>query len=195
LVAISIFSLVVGMAMFSLRYSFNVVRQLDAPFAEDTQRQSRVRDCISSMFNYVTPSRDMFNNSKGYSTFFSGEPESMTFVSGAPPSGRNLAVCRLSLVNGEVLLEEAPIYSEKSNYLSPSLESDDKKSTVIATGITSLRLEYLNKGKKESTLKDALPSQVRIVMAADGIESEYYYRVPTNFDENARLIKGSNERI
>lgn len=195
LVAITIFSLVVGMAMFALRYSFTVVRGLDAPFAEGTQRMSRMRDCISSMFNYVTPSRDSFNNKKGFASFFSGEAESMTFISATPPSGRKLAICRLSLVNGEVLLEEAPLYAAGANYLLPSLELSEKKTTMIVTGVKSLRLEYLSKGKKESVLKDALPSQVRIVMEADGIESEYYYTIPTNFDEKATLIQGSNERI
>jgi prepilin-type N-terminal cleavage/methylation domain-containing protein len=193
LVAITIFSLVVGMAMFSLRYSFTVVRQLDAPFAEETQRLSRMRDCITSMFNYVTPSRDMFNNRKDYATFFFGEPESMTFISSTPPSGRELAICRLSLVKGEILLEEAPIYSDNTDYLSPSLGSGEKKSTVILTGITSLRFEYLRKGKKESSLKAALPSLVRIVMATDGKESEYYCRIPTNFDDKALFTRGLNE--
>ncbi|MEI6206354.1 MAG: prepilin-type N-terminal cleavage/methylation domain-containing protein [Desulfuromonadales bacterium] len=195
LVAITIFSLVVGMAMFSLRYSFTVVRHLDAPFAEETQRLSRMRDCICSMFNYVVPSRDIFNNRKGFATFFTGEPESMIFISATPPSGRTLAVCRLSLVNGDLVLEEAPLYADTTNYLSPSLESGDKKSTVIVAGVTSFRLEYLRNGKKESSLKAALPSLVRIVMAADGKESEYYCRIPTNFQEKALLIRGINEPI
>jgi len=195
LVAITIFSLVVGMAMFSLRYSFTVVRQIDAPFAEETQRVSRVRDCISAMFNYVTPSPDMFNNRKSFTTFFTGEPDSMTFISSTPPSGRELAICRLSLVKGDVLLEETPLYADSSNYLSPALENAEKKSTVFATGITVLRLEYLHKGKKESTLKAALPSQVRLVIAADGKESEYYFRIRTNFDEKALMIRGINDPI
>lgn len=193
LVAITIFSLVIGMAMYSLRYSFTIVRQLDAPFAEDTQNLSRMRDCISSMFNYVTPSRDMFNNRKDFATFFTGEPESMTFISNTPPSGRELAICRLSLVKGEVVLEEAPLYADSADYLSPSLENGEKKSTVIVTGITSLRLEYLSKGKQVSSLKAAFPSQVRIVMTADGKEAEYYCRIPTNFDEKALLMRGLNE--
>jgi prepilin-type N-terminal cleavage/methylation domain-containing protein len=193
LVAITIFSLIIGMAMFSLRYSFIIVRQLDAPFAEETQSLSRMRDCICSMFNYVTPSRDMFNNSKGFSTFFSGEPESMTFISKTPPSGRNMAICRLSLVKGAVVLEEAPLYDGNSDYLSPSLEIGEKKSTVVVAGATSLRLEYLRKGKTESSLKSVIPSQVRIIIAADGKESEYYCRVPTNFDEKVSLTRVSND--
>lgn len=192
LVAITIFSLVIGMTMYSLRYSFTVVRQLDAPFAEETQRLSQMRDCISAMFNYVTPSRDMFNNRKDFATFFTGEPESMTFISNTPPSGRTLAVCRLSLVKGEVVLEEAPLYADNSDYLSPSLDNGDKKSTVIATGIISLRLEYLRNGKKETYLKAALPSQVRIVMAADGKDLEYYCRILTNYDEKLLFIRGLN---
>jgi prepilin-type N-terminal cleavage/methylation domain-containing protein len=195
LVAMIIFSLVVSMAMFSLRYSFTVVRQLNAPFAEETQRLSRMRDCISAMFNYVTPSRDMFNNKKGYETFFSGGAESMTFISSTPPSGRYPAICRLSLVKDEVVLEEAPLYSDKADYLSPSLENGEQKRTVIATGATSLRLEYLRKGKKESTLKAALPSLVRIVISAEGKESEYFCRIPTNFDDKIHFIRGFNDPI
>lgn len=195
LVAITIFSLVVGMAMFSLRYSFAVVRQLDAPFADGTQKVSRMQDCISSMFNYVTPARDMFNNRKDFATFFTGESGSMTFISKTPPSGRKLAVCRLSLDKGEVVLEEVPLYDDKTNYLSPSLESKDKKSIVVATGITSLRLEYFKNGKTETTLKAALPTMVRIIMTADGKETEYYCRIPTNFDEKALFIRGINDPV
>jgi prepilin-type N-terminal cleavage/methylation domain-containing protein len=196
LVAITIFSLVVGMAMFSLRHSFIVVRQLDASFAEGTQRLSKMRDCVSAMFNYVTPSRDMFNNKKEYTTFFTGESESMTFISYTPPSGRGMAICRISLVKEDVLLEEAPLYDENTNYFEPSLLNVDKKVTVIAVGVSSLRLEYLRDGKKESSLKGKLPSQVRIVMiAADGKESEYYCRIATNFDEKALFMRGLSEPI
>jgi prepilin-type N-terminal cleavage/methylation domain-containing protein len=191
LVAITIFSLVVGMAMFSLRYSFNVARQIDAPFAEETQRISRMRDCISSMFNYVTPSRDMFNNKKDFSTYFTGERDSMSFISNAPPSGRALAICRLSLVSGGLVLEEAPLYSDSSNYLLPLLEIE-KKSTVISTGVTSLRLEYLSSGKKETSLKAMLPSQVRIVIVRDGKESEYFCWIPTNYDDKTVIVRGLN---
>lgn len=195
LVAITIFSLVVGMAMFSLRYSFAVVRQLDVPFAEETQRLSKLRDCITSMFNYVTPSRDMFNNRKDFASFFSGSSESMTFISRTPPSGRGLAVCRIALIEGSVLLEEAPLYSETSNYLLPSLENGDKKTTVIATDVSAFRLEYLSNGKNEQSLKASLPYQVRIVIVADGKESEHFYRIPTNFDEKALLMRSFNEPL
>jgi prepilin-type N-terminal cleavage/methylation domain-containing protein len=195
LVAITIFSLVVGMAMFSLRYSFIVVRQLDAPFAEGTQKLSQMRDCVSSMFNYVAPSRDMFNNKKDFATFFTGEPHSMTFISATPPSGRSMAVCRLSLVKDEVLLEEAPLYADNTDYLSPSLDQGEKRSTVIATGISALRLEYLSKGKTESALTAALPSLVHIVMTSDGKESEYNCRIPTNYDDKVIITRGIDEPI
>jgi hypothetical protein len=176
-----------------LRYFFTVVRQLDAPYAEETQRLSRMRDCVSSMFNYVTPSRDMFNNRKDFTTFFTGEPDSMTFISSTPPSGRALAICRLSLVNENILLEEAPLYSDNGNYLSPSLDNGDKKSTVVVTGVTSLRVEYIRNGKKEVSLKASLPSQVRIVITADDKEAEYFCRIPTNFDEKALSTRLLNE--
>jgi hypothetical protein len=183
------------MAMFSLRYSFAVVRQLDAPFAEQTQRLARMRDCVSSMFNYVTASRDMFNNRKDFATFFTGEPGSMTFISSAPTTGRGMAICRLTLVGGDLVLEESPLYSDSANYLLPSLEAGEKKSTIIISGITALRLEYLSKGKIESSLKAALPAQVRIVLTADGVESEYYCRIPTNFEDKALIIRGIHEPI
>lgn len=193
--AITIFSLVVGMAMFALRYSFTVVRQIDAPFAEETQKLSKMRDCISSMFNYVAPSRDMFNNKKDYATFFSGEAESMTFISSSPPSGRSLAVCRLYLDKGAVILEEAPLYADDVNYLAPSLDHEAKKSTTIVSEATSLRLEFIRNGKKESSIKAALPSQVRIIIASDGKEAEYYCRILTNYEEKAGLTRGISDRI
>jgi prepilin-type N-terminal cleavage/methylation domain-containing protein len=192
LVAITIFSLIIGMAMFSLRYSFAVVRQIDAPFAEETQRMSKMRDSISSMFNYVTPSRDMFNKKKDYATYFSGEPGNMTYISNSPPSGRAPAVCRISLINGDVVLEEAPLYGDKTNYLSPSLDNTDKKNHVIASGINSLRFEYLNNGKKESSLKATLPSMVRIIISTDSGEREYFNRVLTNYDDKARMMRGAD---
>jgi hypothetical protein len=180
------------MAMYSLRYSFTVVSQIDAPFAEETQRLSKMRDCISSMYNYVTPSRDMFNNKMNYATFFTGESDRMTFISNTPPSGRGLAICSLSLVNRDVVLEEASLYADKADYLAPSLDNGDKKSTVIVSGISSLRLEYLQSGKIKTSLKAALPSLVRIVITADGKETEYYSRILTNFDDKVNLMRGND---
>lgn len=196
LVAITIFSLVVGMAMFALRHSFTIARQIDAPFAEETQRYSRMRDCISSMFNYVTSSRDIFNNKKDFATFFTGEAESMTFISCAPPSGRGMAICKMLLIKDDVFLIEAPLYSENTNYMLPTLENDEKKNTLIASGVTSLRFEYLYKGKNELTLKGALPSRVRMaIVDADGKESEFFFRVMTNYDDKTLSTKGSNDTI
>jgi hypothetical protein len=71
----------------------------------------------------------------------------------------------------------------------------EKKRSVIATGITSLRLEYLRNGKKESSLKDALPSQVRLIIAVDGKDSEYYFRIATNFEQKPLIIRGINEPV
>lgn len=195
LVAITIFSLVVGMAMFTMRHYFTVVQHLDAPFAEETQKLSQLRDCIAGTYNYVTPSRDMFNNRKDYSIFFKGEIDSVTFISTSPPSGRTISICKLYLDKEAVLLEEAPLYANDSNYLEPTLEGREKKVNLIAKDVSTLRLEYLYNGKKGSTLKAALPTLLKISITSDAIEKDYYVHIPTNYDEKPLLMRGLNDPI
>lgn len=195
LVAITIFSLVVGMAMFTMRHYFTVVQHLDAPFAEDTQKLSQLRDCIAGTYNYVTPSRDMFNNRKDYSIFFKGEIDSVTFISTSPPSGRIISICKLYRDKESVILEEAPLYADDSNYLEPTLEGREKKMSLIAKDVSVLRLEYLYNGKKGSTLKSAVPTLVKISITSDSIEKDYYVHIPSNYDEKALLMRGLNDPI
>ena len=196
LVSITIFSLVIGMAMYSLRFSFGVFRHLDAPFAEDTQRISRLTDCIDSTFVYVGErSGDMFNHSLGFYTYFTGEADNMTFVSTKPVAGTGLSICRLSLHDGSVFLDEAPIYAEDNDYLNPSLDTKEKRSTAIFPHATGLKLDYYQGETKLSVLKEDLPTLVHMVVTTDEGEREYFCRLQSDFVDKKTKQQGIHNEL
>jgi prepilin-type N-terminal cleavage/methylation domain-containing protein len=195
LVAITIFSLVVGMAMYSLRFAFGVFRHLDAPFAEETQRISRLRDCVASTFMYVGERSGIFNQDKVFFTYFYGEPDRMTFISTKPLAVSGVAICRLSLRNGAIILEEAPLYADDNNYLEPTLKTKESKETSLFPNVKGLTLEYYQGGKKTSTLKEDFPTLVRIAVSTDAGEQEYFCRIQTDFANKKMLVTGLHEPI
>ncbi len=193
LVAITIFSLVIGMAMFSLRYSFGMLRHLDAPFAEDTQRLCRLRDCIASTFFYVTEQSDLFNSSKSYRTLFIGDPDSMTFVSVKPPSATGPALCRLFKRDDTLLLEESPLYGEGSNYRTPLFTEKGRSETVIMTQVIDLKLEYFQQETMLTSLRDDIPGMVRLSVTTDTGTRELFIRIPADFNDKKRLFQATHE--
>ena len=193
--SITIFSLVIGMAMFSLRYSFGVFRHLDAPFAEETRLCTGLRDCVASTFVYVGERADMFNRNKEYYLFFSGETDRMTFISTKPMAMTGTALCRLSLRDGAVVLEEAPLYADDSNYLVPSFETKEHHETVIFSHAKGLSLEYFQGEKRLSSLKEELPSLVGVTVTTDAGKKELLCRVQADYKDKKLVAKGLNEPL
>jgi prepilin-type N-terminal cleavage/methylation domain-containing protein len=193
LVAITIFSLVVGLAMFSLRFSFGVLRHLNAPFAEDTQQISRLRDCIASAAIHVGERTNMFDRKKEFYTFFYGEAGRMTFISSRPVALGETALCRLSLLDGDLVLEEAPLYGVDTNYLVPQLAGKGVRKTVLFSQVRGFNLEYYQGDKKVSALQEEMPSLVRLLITTDGGAQEYFCKVQADFAEKKYLFKAANE--
>jgi hypothetical protein len=192
LVAITIFSLVIGMVMFSLRFSFGVFRSLKAPFVEETQRISRLYDCVASTFIYVCQRSDLFDRNNEFFTYFYGESDRMTFISTKPIYMSGAALCRLSLRDGAVILEESPLYADDSNYLEPTFNTKEKHETVIFPNVKSLSLEYFQGTKKLSVLKEDVPTLMRIAVVTEEGEREYFCRIQADFADKKLVVKRSN---
>jgi len=195
LVAITIFSLVIGMAMFSLRYTFGVFRHLDAPFAEETRRITGLRDCIASTFVYIGERSDMFNRNKEFYTFFYGEPDRLTFITSKPLILTGMAICRLSLRDGAVVLEESPVYANDSNYLNPSILPGERRETIIFHDVKSFSLEYFQGGVKLDAIKEDLPSLIKVVLQTEEKREEFCCRISTDFNNKKQLVRGMNEPL
>ncbi|GAM08227.1 hypothetical protein OR1_00498 [Geobacter sp. OR-1] len=195
LVAITIFSLVVGMAMFSLRFSFGIFRHLNAPFAEETRLNSTLRDCIASTNVYLAERHDMFNRDKKFYIYYYGEPEQLTFVSSKPISGSDYALCRIALRNGAVVIDEIPLYADDSDYLSPSMATGKKSTTVIFPEAKGMRLEYVAESKPQATMKETLPSLVKMSVTRERGTQEFYYRIPADFSDKHQIVRGLNEPL
>lgn len=181
--AITIFSLVVGMAMYSMRYAFGVFRHLDAPFVEETQRVTRLRDCIASCFVYVGERSDMFNRNREFFTYFYGEPGEVSFVSTKPLAGPGPALCKLHVREKALVLEEVPLYAGDGNYLNPTLESKERRETVLAAGVSEVRFLYFQGEKELQTIKEDLPTLVKITLKADDKQQEILCRLQSNYDD------------
>jgi hypothetical protein len=193
-VAITIFSLVVGMAMFSMRYAFGVFRHLDAPFVEETRRVTGLRDCIASTFVYVGERTDMFNRNKEFYTFFNGEIDRMTFVSTKPVALAGPALCRLSVRDKALVLEEVPLYAPDQNYLDPTMESKDRRETVLFSEVGAVKFDYYQGDKVSQSIKEDLPTLVKISLKIDDKEREIFCRLQTDFQDKQIMVKTAHDQ-
>jgi hypothetical protein len=176
------------MAMFSLRYAFGVFRHLDAPFVEETQKVTRLRDCVASTFVYVGERSDMFNGNKEFFTYFSGEADQMTFVSAKPLSLPGTAICRLSVKGKALVLEETPLYAADGNYLSPTPESKERRETVLFSDVSGVSFEYFQGDKQLASLKEDLPTLVKISLNPDDKQQEIFCRLQSDYSDKKANI-------
>jgi prepilin-type N-terminal cleavage/methylation domain-containing protein len=195
LVALTIFSLVIGMAMFSLRFSFGVFRHLDAPYVEETRNVTRLRDCIASAFVYVGERSDLFNRNKEFYTCFSGEGDQITFVSTKPLSLPGPALCRLHLKDKALVLDEAPLYASDGQYLNPSLDSRERRETVLLGDVSEVSFAYFQGDKQLSSLKEELPTMVKVSVKADDKQREIYCRLQSDYNDKKSVFSSMQQPL
>jgi hypothetical protein len=183
------------MAMFSLRYAFGVFRHLDAPYVEETRSAAQLRDCIASSFVYIGERSDMFNRNKEFFTYFTGDSDQVTFVSTKPVSLPGPALCRLHVKEKALVLDEAPLYAADGSYLNPTLESKERQETVLFSDVTQARFEYFQGEKQVPSLKEDLPTLIKISLKRDDRQQEIFCRLQSDYNDKKSVFTSMHQPL
>ncbi len=181
LVSIIIFSFIIALAAYSFRFYADITKKIIMPYPQQAVNFSNLGDAVRSMFYFVSEDSDELGK-KSFYIYFYGDAESMSFITAKPIriSG-NIAVCKLYLDNGTLMLDESPVYSKYNNYKKPSLIAEDEKKIAIMKNVSDLQLTYFENQKKTQALKDKIPQLVEIQLKQNGKQMTFYFKIKSDF--------------
>jgi prepilin-type N-terminal cleavage/methylation domain-containing protein len=195
LVSLTIFSLLVGMAMYSFRYFGVALGSLQVSYAEQVQKITHLHDCVGSMDYYVGERPSALERSKNFFYLFRGTPREMTFVSSRPFNGTGMALCRILQRNDQVIVEEAPIHSPHNNYQNPTLDTKDRTETVLFSDVRNFSLVYAIGTTVTDTLSEKHPELITITVETENRTEQHLFRVRTNFTNKKDIMRAIHEPI
>ncbi len=181
LVSIIIFSFIIALAAYSFRFYADMTKKIIMPYPQQAVNFSNLGDAVRSMFYFVSEDSDELGK-KSFCIYFYGDAESMSFITAKPIriSG-NIAVCKLYLDNGTLMLDESPVYSKYNNYKEPSLIAEDEKKIALMKNVSDLQLTYFENQKKTQALKEKIPQLVEIQLKQNGKQRTFYFKIKSDF--------------
>ncbi len=181
LVSIIIFSFIIALAAYSFRFYADMTKKIIMPYPQQAVNFSNLGDAVRSMFYFVSEDSDELGK-KSFYIYFYGDAESMSFITAKPIriSG-NIAVCKLYLDNGTLMLDESPVYSKYNNYKEPSLIAEDEKKIALMKNVSDLQLTYFENQKKTQALKEKIPQLVEIQLKQNGKQMTFYFKIKSDF--------------
>lgn len=182
LIALFIFSMLIGLAAYSFRFYISTINKVVLPYPKRAFIFSKLSDAIKSAFYYVAKKQNMMGKDRFF-IFFEGTPDEMTFITAKPLMGYTLALCRLSTRGENMIWEESPVYAKDKDYKVPEI-SGDKKKLVLASGVTDFRLEYYRNGEKlPSEIRHEMPTLVAVHFRRRNRDLTYYYKIESDFSK------------
>lgn len=191
LVALFIFSLLLGTAAYTLRMAGPLLQKTEQRYAKETRLLSRLRDSIASTYYYVGERRAMSLNNKEYYYHFFGGGREIDYISSRPINCKGLALTRLHYQGRYLLLEETPVYNLRSDFKEPVMPVDSPDPLVLMNDLESFRIEYLNNGQWSASMEETLPDGVRILYKKANVPEarELYVRIKSDYSDKKDFME------
>ena len=181
LVSIIIFSFIIALAAYSFRFYADITKKIIMPYPQRAVNFSNLGGTIRSMFYFVSEKSNELGK-KSFYIYFYGDASSMSFITAKPIKiSDNIAVCKLYLDNGTLILDESPVYSKYNNYKEPTLTTEDEKKVIIMKNVSDLQLTYFRNQKKIQILKEQMPQLVEIQLKQNGKQMTFYFKIKADF--------------
>ena len=186
LIALVVFSIVMGLAAYSFRFHINIINKIIFPYPKEAMEFSKLGSAIRSGFYYIGEKKGLMGKGRFF-IFFKGQSDEMEFITAKPIMGGKLAVCRLFFNDGNLICEESPVYSKDNNYKYPEITAKSKK-VVLISGIEDFFFEYFKNGEKMSSdVSDEMPDAVVMRFKEHGQEKTYFFKIESDFSKKKEL--------
>lgn len=180
LIAVVIFSMVIGMATYSFRLYLRLADKTHHPFNRQTIALSKMRDSIKSTFFYVTKDHKQVRHDLKFSLFFNGTPESVEYISSAPAKGETLSLTKIHQHDGNLIIDETPLYTTENNFEAPFFSKTISRTTVVEQ-IKDLNFSYISNMKRLKEIEKMVPSAVHISYIKDENMVEHFIKIESDY--------------
>jgi len=163
LVSVILLSLLIAVALFSLRLQLLEIRKLHISGIEKVLRYNQLRASIESIKYYVVQDYDILNLPIKYKWhyFFLGNKKIVNFITYNPIFSKEEALVELSCQDDKLIYREEPLY-KRINFLRPKLLKDSKKYELFEN-LDNCQLSYqMFGGSKRESIKGEIPEYIII---------------------------------
>jgi len=187
LVAVILVSLLIGVAIFSFKYQLISIQKTKKIGLNKVIHYNQLRTSIESIKYYVVDDYDMLNYPmKNLHVFFKGNKKEMTYITENPSFSKEIAVAKLSCIDGNLVYQEEPLYG-RMDFLRPSLLIDSRKQ-IFYKNLDKCEFGYkINKINTEK-VEDEIPSLININLNYEDNIENIYVSVKSDYNQSIILI-------
>ena len=162
LVAIIIFSITIGIAVYSLKYAINIIDYLKNPSIKQTINISYLRDSIKSLFFFLSEDTKTKDIQKRFKFFFYGDNKRILYITTKPIFHKrgNLYIQYVYLKEDYLYLKEFPVYNPKVDYKKPKIPENTKE-FILLKDVKDLKITYYS-DRWKNNIKDYIPKLIKI---------------------------------
>jgi len=185
LVAVVLLSLLIGVALFSMRLQLITISKVKLHGINQVLKYNQLKTPVESMKYYAVQEYDMLNRPIKYKWhyFFKGDSHKMSFITQNPLFSNADSLVELKCVDDRLLYTEEPLY-QRIDFLRPRFLKDST-TYIIYDDIQKCQFSYkTRKGKEIKSLIDDIPSYVMVKLD----QEEYFIKVQNDYNKTISEI-------
>jgi prepilin-type N-terminal cleavage/methylation domain-containing protein len=187
LVAVILLTLLIGTALFSYRQVLLNITKAQTSTFNEVLKVHQIRTSIESMQHYVVDDYNQFNQPmKKLHSFFLGNQHYFKYISLNPTLSKIPSLSSFECKNNSLLYREEPLYKRIDVNRPEFLE--DTPFVVYWQDIHSCQFEYTFQAKVLNTLKDKIPTAIKIDFI-DANEKEHTFFTNIQSDYNITSVE------
>ena len=199
LVSLAIFSFVIALASYSFGFFSNVIRKIVEPYPTEAIGFSTLDNALKSVFYYVSEVNRL--GKTDFFLYFYGTKDSMQFISTKSFFKDNLAICRLYVKDGQLILEQYPLFYKKYDYKSPNLKEIEKlvnpKRIVLFRGLSNIKIRYLIGKQSFESVRRKIPTDILMNVETNDGNFDFLFHIESNYNKKllwARYVYWSQKK-
>ena len=189
LVAVVLLSLLIGVALFSMRLQLITISKVKLHGINQVLKYNQLKTPVESMKYYAVQEYDMLNRPIKYKWhyFFAGDHKKISFISQNPIFVEADALVELQCFDDKLIYKEEPLY-KRIDFLRPEFLKDSK-SYILYKDLKKCEILYKRRnGEIKDKFSNELPSAV--IFKLD--KKEFFIKVENDYN---RTIKDIFNRI
>jgi len=179
LVAVVLLSLLIGIAMFSMRLQLITISKVKLHGISQVLKYNQLKTTIESMKYYAVQDYDMLNQPIKYQWhyFFHGDATQMLFITQNPIFDSGDTLVELKCLDDKLVYTQEPLY-KRIDFLRPRLLQDSTRYVIYDD--VKCHFSYQNhKSKKIDSLIDDIPSYVIVKLDKE----KFFIKVKNDYNK------------
>ncbi len=188
LIALVIFTIIIGLSAYSFRFYAGVVNKIIMPYPKNAVIFTKLRNALDSSFYFVGQKKDL-SGKENFFMYFYGTNSRITFITTKPLLENTLAVCSLYLKNSQLIWEESPVYSKLDNYKMPQITRQNIKRTVLFKNVSKFNITYFINSSSFSSIKERYPTLIEMNFTLNKAKKKLFFKIKSNFENKIEWTK------